>query len=240
MATDTKNGSERAIDMGNDQLIARNFPMFNHPKVRVDRETQMISVLDMFTLVLRNYYTAKSAWRDMKLSRADPTGEVVLRKINGIGSVTPIASPVILARLTSTLLEQSRLPRRQKIAWLDYFQIQHKTDNGPPLLRTNIESETISMIRRCTACVGSIPQYTVEPYRVDLYFPQAKLAIECDEHGHRDRDPAYEAKRQNYVTAKLGCRWLRYNPHHPCFDIASVINDILCIFLTQATLFIGM
>jgi very-short-patch-repair endonuclease len=31
-----------------------------------------------------------------------------------------------------------------------------------------------------------IEQYTVLKYRIDLYFPRYKLAIECDEH-HRDQ-----------------------------------------------------
>ena len=39
-----------------------------------------------------------------------------------------------------------------------------------------------------------IEQYHVDGYRIDLYFPEYKLAIECDEFGHRDRDLEYEIK----------------------------------------------
>ena len=43
-----------------------------------------------------------------------------------------------------------------------------------------------------------IDQYTVDNYRIDLYFPKHKLAIECDEFDHADRDIEYEVKRQNH------------------------------------------
>ena len=50
-----------------------------------------------------------------------------------------------------------------------------------------------------------IDQYTVDNYRIDLYFPKHKLAIECDEFDHSDRDIEYEVKRQNNIEEKLGC-----------------------------------
>ena len=37
-----------------------------------------------------------------------------------------------------------------------------------------------------------ISQKHFKTYRVDLYFPIFRLAIECDEHGHKDRDKKYE------------------------------------------------
>ena len=36
-----------------------------------------------------------------------------------------------------------------------------------------------------------IHQFGVGKCRVDLYFPKYKLAIECDEFDHRDRDIRY-------------------------------------------------
>ena len=38
-------------------------------------------------------------------------------------------------------------------------------------------------------------QYNVLGYRIDLYFPDNKLAIEIDENGHSDRSISYEIKR---------------------------------------------
>ena len=35
-------------------------------------------------------------------------------------------------------------------------------------------------------------QFSIGSYRIDLYFPEHKLAIECDEHDHKDRQIDYE------------------------------------------------
>ena len=43
-------------------------------------------------------------------------------------------------------------------------------------------------------------QYSVGSYRVDLYFPDYNLVIECDEHGHKDRNPEKEKKRSDFIT----------------------------------------
>ena len=45
-----------------------------------------------------------------------------------------------------------------------------------------------------------------------MYFPEHKLAVECDEFGHNDRDVNYEVTRQKYMEAKLGCQFIRFNP----------------------------
>ena len=65
-----------------------------------------------------------------------------------------------------------------------------------------------------------IDQYSVDNYRVDLYFPEYRLAIECDEFGHEDRDIGYEVTRQKYIENKLDCIFIRYNPDAKDFKIA--------------------
>ena len=39
-----------------------------------------------------------------------------------------------------------------------------------------------------------IHQFSAGKYRIDLYFPEYKLAIECDEFDHRGRDTGYEVE----------------------------------------------
>ena len=63
-------------------------------------------------------------------------------------------------------------------------------------------------------------------YRIDLYFPEHKLAIECDEHDHKDRDINYEIKRQRFIEDQLNCKFIRYNPDAKDFTIESVLNRI--------------
>jgi very-short-patch-repair endonuclease len=50
-----------------------------------------------------------------------------------------------------------------------------------------------------------ITQYKVIGYRIDLYFLDYKLAIECDENSHNDRNPDEETIGQNAITKKLKC-----------------------------------
>ena len=89
------------------------------------------------------------------------------------------------------------------------------------------ERETLSYILTVFKGENMKEQYTVDGYRIDLYFPSHKLAIECDEFGHKDRDIGYEVTRQKYIETKLACTFIRYNPDAKDFDIFIVINSIV-------------
>ena len=88
------------------------------------------------------------------------------------------------------------------------------------------ERETLSCISKAFKGEDMKEQYTVDGYRIDLYFPTHKLAIECDEFGHKDRDIGYEVTRQNHIETKLGCTFILYNPDTKDFDIFDTINKI--------------
>ena len=101
---------------------------------------------------------------------------------------------------------------------------------GIDILSTKIlskETETLSYILTVFKGENMKEQYTVDGYRIDLYFPSHKLAIECDEFGHKDRDIGYEVTRQKYIETKLACTFIRYNPDAKDFDIFIVINSIM-------------
>ena len=88
------------------------------------------------------------------------------------------------------------------------------------------ETTTMSHIQDAFKGEEMIDQYGVDGYRIDLYFPAFKLAIECDEFNHNDRDVEYEVRRQNHIENKLGCHFIRYNPDAGDFNIFRVINRI--------------
>ena len=88
------------------------------------------------------------------------------------------------------------------------------------------------------AAVGNLTQYKrhysvriYKPgyyylYEIDLYFPDLKIAVECDEYGHSST-PAYEDEfRQREIEQTLGCEFIRFNPHEPNFNIGHCINRI--------------
>jgi len=79
-----------------------------------------------------------------------------------------------------------------------------------------------------------VQQFAIGCYRIDLYFPEHQIAVECDERGHADRDTTKERERQDNITEQLGCRWIRFDPHVPGFCILRVANRIVRLLLPNA------
>ena len=63
-------------------------------------------------------------------------------------------------------------------------------------------------------------QHYVLGYKIDMYVPKYKLAIEVDELGHFTRDIKSEIERQEKTTKELGCNFIRIDPSRENFDIA--------------------
>ena len=92
---------------------------------------------------------------------------------------------------------------------------------------TSKEQDTLSCIIKAFNGEDMKRQFNIDGYRIDLYFLEHKLAIECDEFDHADRDIEYEVKRQNHIEEKLGCTFIRYNPEARRFNLFEVINRII-------------
>jgi len=89
-----------------------------------------------------------------------------------------------------------------------------------------IENQTIGFIENSFNSVLNVKrQHTIGKYRVDLYFIDYKLVIECDENNHIDRDINDERIREEYIMS-LGNKIIRYNPNEPNFDLSNVLNKI--------------
>ena len=69
-------------------------------------------------------------------------------------------------------------------------------------------------------------QFSIGSYRIELYLIEHKLAIECDEHDHKDRDINYEVKRQKFIEDQINCKFICCNPDAKYFTIKSVLNKI--------------
>ena len=70
------------------------------------------------------------------------------------------------------------------------------------------------------------PQFSIGSYRINLYFTEHKLAIECDENDHKDKDIDYEIRRQVFIEDQLNCKCIRYNPDAKDFMIEKAFNKI--------------
>ena len=123
-----------------------------------------------------------------------------------------------LAYLTLTSLDNNK----------DYYAVAKKlgisVSNEIDLTK---EQQTIRQIRKTFKHLRTIEQYKVGPYYIDLYFADYRIAVECDEDGHRRYAQDVERKRQNYIEQTLNCTFVRYNPDSPNFNIGDVINQIV-------------
>ena len=69
-------------------------------------------------------------------------------------------------------------------------------------------------------------QHSLSSYKIDLYFPGHKLAIEVDGKGHTDRDVHKEIERQKATEKDLGCEFNRINLDEKDFDLYVEIGKI--------------
>lgn len=89
-----------------------------------------------------------------------------------------------------------------------------------------IENQTIGFIENSLKGKTEMRrQFMFGKYKVDLYFPSYHLIVECDEYGHKDRNPQYEEEREKYLIS-LGNTMIRYNPNEENFDISNVLQKI--------------
>jgi len=89
-----------------------------------------------------------------------------------------------------------------------------------------IENQTIGFIENSYRNILNIKrQYSFGKYRVDLYFVDYKLVIECDENNHSDRDTFQEKIREEYIIS-LGNKIIRFNPNDDSFDLSNVLREI--------------
>jgi hypothetical protein len=93
--------------------------------------------------------------------------------------------------------------------------------------------KTIGQIVRAFNHLPSIPHYHVEPYYVDLYLPNHKIAVECDEDGHQRYTREAESARQAHIESALHCRFVRYNPDAADFNIGDVIHQIMLLVYSK-------
>ena len=91
------------------------------------------------------------------------------------------------------------------------------------------ESQYIGIIKKSFERYNPVDQFSVDKYRIDLYFPLQKIAIECDEEKtHSSIKKIEDDKiRQNFIQSKLNCIFIRFNPDEKDFNIGSVISSVI-------------
>lgn len=143
------------------------------------------------------------------------------------------------AHLTLACADAKKPEVAQALAYITLAFLSSSIDYGLAAdtlgiaIRQNIavtkEEKTIGTIARAFGHLRSKRQYRVRHFSIDLYFPDLKIAVECDEYGHRHYPVAVEINRQRAIENALGCRFVRFNPDDQRFHIGDVINQIMML-----------
>lgn len=93
---------------------------------------------------------------------------------------------------------------------------------------TKIESEYFDVINSTFESIMPVRfQYPAGKYKVDIYFPILRLAIEIDEFDHATYNQEDESVREEFVRGALGCEIIRFNPNLLSNNVGKLINAIL-------------
>jgi len=124
------------------------------------------------------------------------------------------------------LLQKSKVSNPSTIQAILDNPVMKKLGIELNLVLVSKEQEYIGAIAEAFYDLKSYKQFTIGSYRIDLYFPDHSLAIECDEFNHTDRDPEYEKERQNFIENELKCKFIRFNPDSTDFSVHKVVRII--------------
>lgn len=96
-----------------------------------------------------------------------------------------------------------------------------------------VETFAISFILQCFhGHAKMIQQYHVDKYFIDLYFPEHKIALECDEPSRhsgasgKTQDKRRETEIKNIIR---GCQFVRFEPKRDPAYLATVVNHLIAL-----------
>jgi very-short-patch-repair endonuclease len=118
------------------------------------------------------------------------------------------------------LLSASRSSESMKMTELLGMEITRKWF---PCIELDIATNLLSAFRSENVC----RQFACDKYRIDLYFIDHKIAVECDELHHMSE--SYKTKdemRETRLKQKLHCEFIRFNPFDPPFNVFELIGKI--------------
>lgn len=96
------------------------------------------------------------------------------------------------------------------------------------------EQQTINtIINAISGIIRYELQYKINNFFVDMYLPDLKIVIECDEFNHCKNNKQKEVQRQIYIEEQLDCTFIRYNPDSSDFNIGNIINKIFLMYLSK-------
>ena len=149
------------------------------------------------------------------LSRFEEDEKEKINIIDTVGRKQEMAG--VTERGLKRLISKSRKPQARELA----------TYIGLDCYFSPIEVDCLRIIESALQHFNPVQQFRISGYIVDLYFPEQRIAIECDEDGHSNYNNKKEITRQDQITKLLGCQFIRFNPNEEGFNIGNVINKII-------------
>lgn len=89
-----------------------------------------------------------------------------------------------------------------------------------------IEAETIKCIEDCFFNETILREYIIKPYRVDLYFPEYCLIVECDENAHKRHQVDDRNREEDIINLYPNVKFIRYRPQAKNFNVFEICGRI--------------
>jgi very-short-patch-repair endonuclease len=92
-----------------------------------------------------------------------------------------------------------------------------------PCIELDVVTNLLSAFRSENIC----RQFACDKYRIDLYFIEYKIAVECDElHHMSETNKTKDEMRETVLKQNLHCEFIRFNPFDPQFNVFELIGKI--------------
>lgn len=143
---------------------------------------------------------------------------------------TPCADLPHTIKFMGYFLRRGNIEKAQTQSIISRFDLPQSILSGNDLPHT--EKEIMKQITLALPWYCQ-QQFPIGKHRIDMYIPQYKIAIECDEFDHVQYNKIDEETRQRFITEQLTCSWVRFDPYDEKFNVFDVIRDILKLVLPQ-------
>ena len=139
-------------------------------------------------------------------------------------SLIPMATLPDIRKMVCYMLRRNMKSQEEIASILTVFGIEQSQFESSFLSMP--EKDNMKAISRCIP-FASIPQFRVGKYRIDLYFPDIHLAVECCENRHATYDLHEDLERKQFIRDQLHCRIIEYDPYAFQFSVFDVVRSIV-------------
>lgn len=196
--------------------------------LKTHESPQQICVYD-FIAAITNLKSNSAASKAFLRLQEKPT--TTMFKFSGRCKCTPVADIPACKKIAIQVLAGARMSLKQKNSILKALGMAEAI-----LLRAYIEEETLEPVIKVFSSLRPVKQFSCGPFLIDLYFPNQRIALECDEWGHAHYNADDELERQKFIEGQLNCTFVRYNPNAQNFRVVDLIAELMPMLMTAKSI----